>query len=272
MALPQPTPDWQFEKSTLTCYNLKRMAENDPTLSFDSSELTSFRGEPNLSYVGCMEHVVDTRTGLHYLRLADETVNPYPTPTPDQMLDDLLLPRETDQEGVSYLCVPEGSMTLIQALDAVVERHGHGEDVISTIAEGVISEEAQALFTQLGDQLSVLAEGDEIIPEKLVAKQVLIIPTDEDGGLAVKLLPPLWLQETEGNPSAATTQRDTLLMQVYNSALHADFKNRATAGTIPAAFKGFTDAFTFGKQARPYPFSPSSPQTSHSDDIDSRAS
>ena len=212
--------------------------------SFDSSEFILFDDDGNLTFAGQTTHLIDPDTGQQYLRLEDAASTPYPEPTRDEILDDLVLPLKYDVNGVRYACLPSGFSTLTQMIDDLTSN-----DVLtidSLIEDGVL-DEMRALFTQIGDQLNYLADGDNKVVTSLEARQILVVPMDEekDGPIAVLLLPPLNVTDTEVG-LGGELQRSSLLRNLYGSLFYTA-QSKIVKDVLPAAFKGFTDAYTFGK-------------------------
>lgn len=212
--------------------------------TFDSSEFILYEDDGSLTFTGHTTHLIDPDTGRQYLRLEDTDSTPYPEPTRDEILDDLVLPLKHDANGVRYACLPSGFSTLKQMIEDLTANDMFTID--SFIEDGVL-DEMRALFTQIGDQLNYLADGDNKVVTSLEARQILVVPMDEEknGPIAVLLLPPLNVTDPESG-LGAELQRSSLLRNLYGSLFYTA-QSKLVKDVLPAAFKGFTDAYTFGK-------------------------
>lgn len=200
-----------------------------PVLAVEN--LGAYHGGTNLSFEGVMEHVIDSETGVQYLRLYPEV--PYPTPSPDEMLDDLTLPEKRDAHGNRYLVLPE----LFSTLEEEVREIAHDESDVSAIR-------GTDLFTQLGDELNSLIEADEVIPVQLHARQLIVVSDGE--WRVLQILPPLVMQPTDSDVYSPRDLRALFVRQLYNS-LYFRVESKQEKDILPVIFKGFVETLRLGK-------------------------
>lgn len=208
------------------------MSEIMPSRELDLEALLPVEGGSSLTFEGFMEHKFDPTTGREYLVLDPET--PYPIPDHEDMLDDLVLPVNETSTLSRYIALPQQYKTLEQVL----------KDATPTSADkpSEAIEEANAIFTQLGDEFTNLVNSDGVLPTDIAARQLIVI-CDGDWR-AVKILPPLRVNDVDTENYHGTDVSMMLKIQLYNS-LHYRVSSKDEKVILPKLFKSFVRAFSY---------------------------
>jgi hypothetical protein len=213
--------------------------------NFDPSNLAPYTGHDSLTFAGHTSHVVDQSTSRHYLQVTgDPFSTPYPNIEPDTILEDLLLPyANSSPEGSRYLELPNQQQytTLESALHDIANAE---TDTFTAISTGEAHQKMTALFAKVGEQLTYLADGDDVAPARLEARQILLVTAE--GSTEIRLLPPLVLQSTVNKEHHANT-RDKIIRELFNSCLYTA-SSKAVRDILPATFKSFTDSYSLGRR------------------------
>lgn len=191
----------------------------------------------SLTEKGLFQHELDPITEDQYL--VPESGLVYPFDVGGVELERLLLRRVNlvqDDTTTVALELPKHFVTMGQALN----------DTIGNVPTSISLELTKKLFEKIGNELSILASIDHVLPEILTYKQILVVKDEE--GLGIKLIPPLTLQHL--HDESVHLQIDTTMMlgnQLLISCYYGA-SNKSQQDALPDVFKSFTRAFRWHEE------------------------